>query len=88
MAPDRIESSKDEIIMAFVASCTEWIAHETGTDYLDVFNRMEAVGLIENYIIKYYDVLHLESRKNITRDLIETLNLWETQNKNNRNERF
>ncbi len=88
MAPDRIESSKDEIIMSFVASCTEWIAHETGKDYLEVFDRMEAVGLIENYIIKYYDVLHLESRQNITRDLIETLNLWETQNKNNSNERF
>lgn len=79
MAPERIENSKDEILMAFVASCAEWVAQETGEDYLAVFNRMDAVGLIDNYIIKYYDVLHLESRKSITQDVLETLNLWEKE---------
>lgn len=77
MAPQRIVPTKDEILMAFVASCIEWVAHDTGEDYLDVFNRMDRVGLIDNYIIKYYDVIHLESRHNITKDIIETLNLWE-----------
>ena len=79
MAPQRIESTKDEIQMSFVASCTEWLAHETGEDYLAVFKRMEDVGLIENYVLKYYDVLHLESRKHITKDILETLNLWEKE---------
>lgn len=88
MAPQRIESTEDEIQMAFVASCVEWVAHETGEDYLAVYNRMEAVGLIENYIFKYYDVLHLESRKNITKDIQETLNLWEKEKNYQRNELF
>lgn len=63
--------------MMFAASCIEWAAEDLCCDYLEVFNRMDKVGLIENYIIKCYDVLHLESRKEITKDIIETLILWE-----------
>lgn len=63
--------------MAFVASCIEWVVVETGENYLDVFNRMQAVGLIDNYIFPCYDALHTESRQNLTQDIIETLNLWE-----------
>lgn len=40
MAPERIELSKDEILMAFVSSCIEWVALETSENYLDVFNRI------------------------------------------------
>ena len=63
--------------MMFAASCIEWAAEVLDCDYLEVFNRMDKVGLIENYIIKCYDVLHLESRKEIMKDIIETLILWE-----------
>lgn len=63
--------------MMFAASCVEWAADASGCDYLDIFNRMDKVGLIDNYIIKNYEVLHTESRENITADVLETLNIWE-----------
>lgn len=65
----------------FAASCVEWVAEELGCDYLEVFERMDKVGLIENYIIKCYNVLHLESRQSVTQDIVETLLLWEQNRK-------
>ena len=41
------------------------------------YDRMKAVGLIEKYIIPHYDVIHTESRENVTNDMIETLKRWE-----------
>lgn len=77
MAPERINISDEQLVMIFAASCIEWVAEELGCDYQEVFNRMDNVGLIDNYIIECYDVLHLESRENITKDIIQTLILWE-----------
>ena len=39
--------------------------------------RMDAVRMIEDYIIPNYEVLHSESRKNLTDSLIDTLKRWE-----------
>lgn len=69
--------------MGFASSCVEWAAEALDCDYQEVFNRMDKVGLIENYIISNYGVLHLESRQNITNDVIETLKLWEQHDGNN-----
>ena len=63
--------------MGFVASCIEDVAERLGVDYAVSYDRMAAVGLIENYIIPHYNVLHTESRENVTSGLIETLNRWE-----------
>ena len=63
--------------MGFVASCIEDVAERLGVDYVVVYDRMAAVGMIENYIIPHYNVLHTESRENVTSGLIETLNRWE-----------
>ena len=38
---------------------------------------MDAVKMIEEYIIPNYEGLHLESRKNVTEGLIDTLKRWE-----------
>lgn len=82
MAPERIHIDEEQKVMMFASSCIEWAADALGCDYLEIFNRMDKVGLIDNYIIKCYDVLHLESRQNITEDVIQTLLLWEAkQNK-------
>lgn len=72
-----IQLSKDEIIMGFVASCIESVADRLGKDYTEIYDRMKAVGLIEKYIIPHYDVIHTESRENVTNDMIETLKRWE-----------
>ena len=73
----RIQLSKDEIVMGFVASCIEDVADTLALDYLEVYQRMDAVRMIEDYIIPNYEVLHSESRKNLTDSLIDTLKRWE-----------
>lgn len=44
---------------------------------LDGYRRMDAAGLIHDYLIPCYDTLHTESRDNVTADVIETLQFWE-----------
>lgn len=71
--------SHDEIVMGFVASCVEDVADKLKLPYLEVFERMEKVGLVDNYIYQHYDELHTESRENLTDSLIEALSLWENK---------
>ena len=74
---EKVQLTKDEIIMGFVASCIEDVAHTLGVDYYEVYRRMDAVKMIDEYIIPNYEVLHSESRKNVTEGLIDTLKRWE-----------
>ena len=74
-----IERTDQEILMGFVASCIEDVAEKLGLDYSEVYKRMKEVGLIENYIIPHYDVLHTESRASVTAGMIDTLKRWEGQ---------
>ena len=73
----RVQLTKNEIIMGFVVSCIEDVADTLGVDYLEVYRRMDAVKMIDEYIIPNYEVLHSESRKNVTEGLIDTLKRWE-----------
>ena len=45
--PDLIELSKDQILMGFVASCVEDVAKHLGVDPEKVYQRMDAVGMID-----------------------------------------
>lgn len=74
---ERVQLTENEIIMGFVASCIEDVADTLGVDYLEVYRRMDAVKMIDEYIIPNYEVLHSESRKNVTEGLIDTLKKWE-----------
>ena len=74
---NRIQLSTEEIIMGFVISCIEDVADCLGIDYLEVYQRMNAVKMINEYIVPNYVVLHSESRKNVTEGLIDTLKRWE-----------
>lgn len=74
-----IERTDQEILMGFVASCIEDVAEKINQDYSEVYKRMKEVGLIENYIIPHYDVLHTESRASVTAGMIDTLERWEEQ---------
>lgn len=73
----QIVISKEQIIMAFVATCIETTARYLGTDYKDVFQRMEKLGMIDNYIIPNYEPLHSESREILAERLVECMNNWE-----------
>ena len=72
--------SDEEIKMGFVASCIESAAERSGCGYDEMLNRMENVGLIDKYIYPHYEALHSEDRNNLTDNIIETLNRWETKN--------
>ena len=74
---ERVQLTKNEIIMGFVVSCIEDVADTLGVDYLEVYRRMDAVKMIDEYIIPNYEVLHSESRRNVTEGLIGTLKRWE-----------
>lgn len=70
--------SKEQIVMAFVATCIETTARFLNIDYKEVFQRMERVGMIDNYIIPNYEPLHSESREVLAERLVECLNNWES----------
>lgn len=74
---NKVQLTKNEIIMGFVASCIEDVADTLGVDYYEVYQRMDAVKMIDEYIIPNYEVLHSESRRNVTEGLIDTLKRWE-----------
>ena len=65
--------------MGFVASCIESVADRLNVGYRNIFERMEKVGMIDEYIYPCYEQLHTESRENLTESLIATLNHWETE---------
>ena len=61
----------------FTASCVESVAKALNQPADKIYRRMARVNLIDDYIIPCYEVLHSESRENITKDIIYTLELWE-----------
>lgn len=75
-----MDDNQIEYKMIFVASCIEAVAKKLNITTEEVYRRMKNVDLINGYILKHYNVIHSESRDNITTDIIECLELWE-QNK-------
>ena len=75
----QIKISKEQIIMAFVATCIETTARYLNVSYKEVYRRMEKVGMIDNFIIPNYEPLHSESRDVLAERLVECLNKWEEQ---------
>jgi len=63
--------------MGFVASCVDDVANKLGVEPSEMYKRMDAVGMIDKYLIEFYNTLHTESRENLTDSLIDTLNRWE-----------
>lgn len=74
-----IEIPKEQVIMAFVATCIETTARWLNVSYRDVYQRMKRVGMIEKYILPHYETLHSESRENLAQGLVECLNNWEAK---------
>lgn len=74
---DRIQLPLEEIKLAFAASCVEGTARKLGVPYIEVYERMKRVVLIDKYILKHYDTLHTESREYLIEDVSECLNNWE-----------
>ena len=75
-----INIPRQQIEMAFVATCIEATARTLGVEYTEVYQRMKRLGIIENYIYPNYETLHSESRENLAKDMVECMNRWETAN--------
>lgn len=69
--------SREQVVMAFVATCIETTARHLGVDYKNIYLRMKRVGLIERYIVPNYEPLHSESRDVLAERLVECLTNWE-----------
>lgn len=63
--------------MIFAASCVETAARALNISAREMYQRMKRVNLINGYILKHYDVIHSESRKHITEDIVGCLQDWE-----------
>ena len=74
-----IDIPQIQVVMAFVSTCMEATARTLGKDYKEIYDRMEKVNLIDEYIYPCYDTLHTESRENVVADLIDCLNRWEAK---------
>ena len=68
-----IEIPHVQVVMSFVATCIEATARTLNTSYREVYQRMQAVGMIEHYILPHYEALHSESRENIVAGILEYL---------------
>lgn len=56
-----IQIPLDEVKLSFAASCVEGAARKLGVSYIDVYERMKKVDLIDKFILKHYDTLHTGS---------------------------
>lgn len=72
-----LELSSTEIKLAFVATCIEATAHRLNVSYKEIFQRMNRVDMIRQYVYPNYDTLHTLSRENLVDDLIDCLTRWE-----------
>lgn len=59
--------------MIFASSCVETAARHFGVSAREMYGRMKKVDLINDYILKHYDVIHTESRKHITEEIVTCL---------------
>lgn len=69
---NRIQLPLEEIKLAFAASCVEGAARKLGVPYIEIYERMRKVDLINKFILPHYDTLHTESREYLIEDVIET----------------
>lgn len=74
---NRIQLPLEEIKLAFAASCVEGAARKLGVSYIEIYERMRKVDLINKFILPHYDTLHTESREYLIEDVIECLTNWE-----------
>lgn len=65
--------------MGFVTSYIEDVANKLDVDHVEVYKRMDAVGMIDQYLIPFDNTPHTESRETLTLSLIDSLNRWEAE---------
>lgn len=63
--------SKTEQVNIFASSCVEAAARKTNMSSAEMYRRMKAVNLFEQFIFPCYEALHTQSRDIVTEDVLE-----------------
>lgn len=74
-----VDISYNQIVMSFASTCIEAVANHLNVDYSVVYQRMNKVGLIENYIVPNYEILHTQSREYVIESVLDCLKNWENK---------
>lgn len=83
IAPELIIIGQEQLKMSFIATCIDATARTQGVHYREIYNRMNKLGVIDNYIYPHYESLHTESRENVVADILTCMNNWEAKKENN-----
>ena len=51
---------------------------------MEMYQRLKRVDLFKRLVLDCYDVMHTQSLKHVSEDLVEALSNWEKQNQFNR----
>lgn len=70
--------SKAELQNIFTSSCVEAAARKANVSTTEMYRRMKAVDLFEQFIFPCYETLHTQSRYIVTEDVLEALKNRET----------
>lgn len=71
--------SKAELINIFASSCIEATARKLNVSAAEMYQRMKAVDLFNQFIFPCYEALHTQSREIVTEDVLEALKIRETR---------
>ena len=59
--------------LEFSLYCVENLAAELGKDTVEVYDLLKGSGILYDYIVPLYDILHTQSRDYIVEDILETM---------------
>lgn len=61
----------------FAVMAVEATAKRMGVPTMVLYKRLKQVGLMNNFVLGCYDVLHTQSIKHVTEDIMNALLNWE-----------
>ena len=78
---------KDEISESnkihFAVMALEASSRKMNISPMEMYQRLKRVDLFKRLVLDCYDVMHTQSLKHVSEDLVEALSNWEKQNKFN-----
>lgn len=67
------EQIKDRNVLEFVVFCIENLASTENVDGEQVYRALQESGILHQYIIPEYEMLHTQSKDYILRDILEVM---------------
>ena len=78
-----MEEKKDNMadVMQFVVFAIESAAQKADISSTELYNRLQRLNLVQSALVEGYDMLHTQGRPFIADYVIDTINKWERQEK-------